>query len=490
MFFHSSSINEYSSGDNSSSYSSSKSFEQWSETNQSLFPFLERWQLKSKLPFSQFQNKRRGIHSRCLDDLLTYKSKLERKMSKLQDLIRRTQSLHYSLIGAVIYDSKEQNMDIRKFCFVKREIQQKEVLLYSKQYLVFERLLQKCKSFLELYSNDILPHNEIHKIKDSFFTLKEFSFPKEEKEIVSLKSYLHQLKAKLLTYEVPLWKSNFKQFLKQISLKGLSQSDPEISYFRPIEEEISLSRALFSVNSPHADQFDSYINANFQKLSNDEFIQGLVEICKKLIPKSIKTDAQKSALALQLFRAAFNRVYELYPSSFISTNIDIVNKIDHLKSSDFSSINISRELLGEEPSGLISEFFARDPIYWRAGDALCLALFQSNPFDSLYYVHLSLGYIQRAALLHRADYEQSKHKDNPSSSNDSSASQVRRYMLCFDDLFALFYGSMLSADYQDIVFVSHFVNDFVPKANLAPGFEYALANIEALSIHCNKLIYK
>ena len=481
MFFRS---QRESSGENS--YSSTKSFEEWTETNQSLFPFLERLQIKTKLSFPQFQNKRRGIHNRCVDDLIVYKSKLERKMEKLQNLITGTQSLHYSPIGAVVYDSKEQNMDIRKFCFVKREIQQKEVLLYSKQYLAFEQLLQKCQSFLDLYSNDIVPQNEIHRIKNSFFTLKQFSFPKEEKEIIALKSYLHQLKAKLLTYEVPLWKTHFSRFLYQISKKGLSQSDPDISYFRPIEEEVSLSRALFSTNSPYSEQFDTYINNNFQKITNDAFVQGLVDICMKLIPKSLKTDAHKSALALQLFRTAFNRVYELYPSAFTSTNVQIVNKIDQLKSSDFSTITVSHELLGEEPSGAISSFFAKDPIYWRAGDALCLSIFQPNPFDSLYYIHLSLNYIQRAALIHRSEHELIKRMNNPKP--EDAYSQTKRYMLCFDDLFTLFYGSMLAADYQDIVFVSHFVNDFVPKANLAPGFEYALANIEALAIHFQKLL--
>ena len=475
---------EYST-DNSSS--SSRSFEEWTETNSSLFPFLERLQMKSKLSFSQFQNRRKGIHNRCIDDLLVYKGKIENKIKRLQDLIATTQSLHFSAIGAVVYDSKEQNMDVRKYCFVRREIQEKEIVLYSKQYLVFEQILQKCQSFLDLYSSNLVPPNEIHRIKSTFFSLQEKNtFPKEEKELLALRTHLIKLRSKLLSYEQPLWKTNFSQFLFKISQKGLSQSDPDISYFRPIEEEVALSRALFHVKSNYSETFDKYFEENFNKVSAEQFTNGLVEICKKFIPRSIKNDLQKSAAILQLYRASFNRLYELYPSSFISSDLQSVLKIDNMKTNDFTSFTVSRDLIGSEPHGIISTFFASDPLYNRAADCLSLALFQSNPMDALYCIHMSLGWIQRAALIHRSEHEENNKKNIEH--NNSSIPHLKRYLLCFDDLFSLLYGSLMATEYQDIFFVSRFINDFIPKNSLSPGFEYALANIEALSLHCKRVI--
>ena len=108
---------------------------------------------------------------------------------------------------------------------------------------------------------------------------------------------------------------------------------------------------------------------------------------------------------------------------------------------------------------------------------LTLSLFQCNPLDALYCVHMCLNWIQKGALRHRSN----------NNANNKDSDNGAKYLLCFDDLFSLLFGTLMGTEFQDIIFVSQFIINYSPKQNLSPALEYAFANIEALAMHCKKL---
>ena len=99
----------------------------------------------------------------------------------------------------------------------------------------------------------------------------------------------------------------------------------------------------------------------------------------------------------------------------------------------------------------------------------------SNPIDMLYCIHKCLIGIQKGALIHRIG------------PNTNAKMEDVKTLLCFDDLFSLFVGTLMASDIPDIFFVSDFISKYSPKESLSPPFEYALANTEALVAHCRKL---
>ncbi|OHT02750.1 hypothetical protein TRFO_30062 [Tritrichomonas foetus] len=59
-----------------------------------------------------------------------------------------------------------------------------------------------------------------------------------------------------------------------------------------------------------------------------------------------------------------------------------------------------------------------------------------------------------------------------------------KQLICFDDMFVLLLGTIVCDEKPDIFYLSWFISTFSPKQCLSPPFEYAAANLEALSDHC------
>lgn len=122
----------------------------------------------------------------------------------------------------------------------------------------------------------------------------------------------------------------------------------------------------------------------------------------------------------------------------------------------------------------VRELFELEPTYRNASLFLYQAIFDSTPIDALYNVHKSLILIHKGALINRM---------KGASASIDDVNQI----LCFDDLFSLFFGTMTASDVPDIFSLAKFIDKYAPKPCLSPSFEYAQANIEALVIHCKNI---
>ena len=455
------------------------SFEDWCDQNPSLFQFLDQLQIRNKISQTQFQTKRQGTHNRCTDALLTQIKKIETKLNLLQQDITNLSLVPYPVVGFIGYEDNRQNLEVRKHSFICRTIQIKEIDVLSKKYGILSDLINDNKQMMRLFTSDILPKNQIFRIKETFFEihLSDVIF-QEEKRIQRLKAFEKKLASEITHFKKPSWHKNFSQFLADISQKGVSHLDRDISYFTYLEEEISLSRALFGPSSRMRSQIDEILRSELKTSDLPEFLVSIMESCESLIPPQLTDVDQQSACILLLFRAFFNRFYEKFPSEFApKTPFEDIKKIEKLRTLPASLFTIPRELVGSEPNGTIEQFFRSDPFFFAASQFLSLSIFMSNPIDVLYYIHKCLLGIQKGALIHRI---------GPGA---NAKMEDVKTLLCFDDLFSLFVGALMASDLPDIFFVSDFISRYSPKSSLSPPFEYALANTEALVAHCNKLDY-
>jgi hypothetical protein len=122
----------------------------------------------------------------------------------------------------------------------------------------------------------------------------------------------------------------------------------------------------------------------------------------------------------------------------------------------------------------IGELFREEQFFSKASDLLYNAIFASNPIDQLYWVHISLMTIHKGALANRTGDRRPELQDV-------------NQLLCFDDLFSLFLGTLLASEMPDVFWVSWLIGEYAPKSSLSPSFEYAEANIEALVLHIQQV---
>ena len=138
---------------------------------------------------------------------------------------------------------------------------------------------------------------------------------------------------------------------------------------------------------------------------------------------------------------------------------------------------LPENLLGKDVGDLAIGVLFRENQYFRAASMfLEQALFMPNPIDCLYFVHKTLLGIHKGALINRMG------------GNSVSMNDVKQ-LLCFDDLFALFFGCLMATGppTTDIHYCAWMIEEFTPKESLSPSFEYAQANLEALAMHCKRL---
>lgn len=503
-----------------------ENFKNWFFQNPELKPYIQVFvQNSSNSGYRDFLKQCKGIHNRTIDDLTIFIANLNQMITKIKNELC---ALFESIVPITNYeyDDNSVNFTLRKIVFLQRQIHKKETLLRTHRFEVLSEHLQNAGKILAFFSSNIIPQGCLCKLDPLFFNIHFGSYVTQDlKELSYLKPCLKRFEHKLSRVPKPLWSTSFKHFLFSLVKEAEPHIDPELSYCLPLESEVSLSRCLFNPQSKFAFQIDKLLQT-IETVPSEQFIQNLLEMCYSLIEaRESMTISQQSIALLILFRAVFNRCYEKYgcislemssrssslnnlteseskserinlalfhsdnhlhlknklsvdTQMFFNTNKADVDKIAKIKALPAHIFPLPWKLLPmkENECGdlTIRELFDSVPYYRNAGLFLYQAIFDSNPIDALYDIHKTLILIHKGALI------------NQIKGASASLEDVNQ-ILCFDDLFSLFFGTMTASDIPDIFSLAKFIDLYAPKACLSPSFEYAQANIEALVIHCRNI---
>jgi hypothetical protein len=167
-----------------------------------------------------------------------------------------------------------------------------------------------------------------------------------------------------------------------------------------------------------------------------------------------------------MFRVLFNRYYELNERCFLPTSEsnEFTRRVVPLGGRPVTAFNLPWRYLPELQDSTIG---AR-----QSAVSLSLALFEANPMDQLYRIHVALLGVNRGASAYL-------YGDN--------AVTGQPMLLGFDDHFALFFGLWMAADIPDARYLKRVIEECAPRAALSSTFEYAFTNLEAVVMHVEQL---
>jgi hypothetical protein len=283
------------------------------------------------------------------------------------------------------------------------------------------------------------------------------------------KQALRFVAATLSTFASPVWRSNFPLFLMGIVHELQIMEVPETGYYGIVRSEISLGRCLLTSITVVARSLPRIDSAPVGVLT-----QNLFELCDAILVGRLSELMGDNARVgrFVLFRTLSDIWYSRRNDLWCAGDPALVEKVTRLSECRPDCFKIGGHLLSrplhEVPT--VREYVSADENWCRAAGFLSQALFQTNPFDILYYVYLSLSNIKIAAV--------SNMRRNLNSNDEITIS--------FDDAFGLFFMVFLGSDLFDIFAVNAFVTVFAPE-RISSAFEYARTMLEALDLHIRAL---
>lgn len=425
-----------------------------------------------------FAQQRKEEHARIRNELVMLNDKIETEKDRILNQINYSSRAGIPNVGLCCYDNIKYNLMMRKMTYAQRYVQKLLLECYNLKYNYLQDYRNYVSDALELFSDpDLIPEEKIVLLFPSFFDLKYDS----EIEIILRKieyltTYITNAQMKIAHIDKPTWVKSFRRFFYALVVEETMHLDPDLSYTVPHEAEISLSRCYFNHLSPLKTEVDKLIREYVNAESN-EFLEQLISKCNNILERcklSFKS-LEKSVALLILFRTFFNRCYEKYPSRFCIVVTDDLNKVEELSKIPASKFTLPTSLIMKNTEEVtINELFSNDQYYTIASMFLDQACFRSNPIDALYEIHKTLNSIHKAAIINRLG------------TKTASVSDVNQ-LLCFDDLFSLFFGTLMISKTPTIYYLLWFIVEFIPKQSLSPSFEYAMANLEALVMYLRKI---
>jgi hypothetical protein len=278
---------------------------------------------------------------------------------------------------------------------------------------------------------------------------------------------------------MPLWHTNFSAFFGNMVENINNFIDPELFYFSHTDYELSLTRSLFYGNSSRGREIDKFIKES-SKNDFKDFPDKIIDFFTSLVPaESLQASKEQSISLLIFYRAITDRVYETHPYSFDPSEYlcksDTKDKMFKMYKMKMSQMTLPKGLspIGS-PDEEARECFLKNKLFAKATETFLCAFFTTNPIDGLYYIHSVMSDIHKAAIYSQVERE--------------PTFEELKQILGFDDMFSLFFGVLISSDVPDIFQLYLMMKKFAPRTCLSPMFEYANANLEALVIHCQKLL--
>lgn len=452
-------------------------FDEWAEAHHSILEkmeFLTNGDVNSLQNQSNFIKKRKGMHTREVNKIMNLINTLEQLAKKITNDLDRQYLESQPTNLFTCYSVREQNFMVRELIYLENKRKKLRIKMTTYKLVQYNNKLQELYEVASLFSSDLIPTNTICRPLDSLFEIDDIKISDEllikERRLTSRVNFL---RITLASYKVPVWVGDFQSFLISVVKDSVTRSDPKISYFYPTEQEVEVSRALFT----RPTKFQNSIDSIFKELEIgapvEPLIQQLVHLTYEWMPKDLKSTEQQSACILILFRAGFNYVYEKYSQFFNLTKgeLEFNQKVEKIAIRPLSDFTFPLSLMQKVPtSSEIRQVFRNDKNFFSASQFLAFAEYESNPIDALFNIHKCLIMIQKAALINRLGENSAKFEDVNS-------------LLCFDDLFSLFFGTSLASDIASLSRLHNFIQEFIPKMSLSPSFEYSYSNLQALIVH-------
>lgn len=511
-------------------------FAQWAQNNLSALGHLMFYQKDGSNKDNFFQD-RLNSHKSTIKKLEKFLEEVKSVIKLVKKEISRFQEIPD--VEYLCYDDNETILLMRQYAFIEQLICEHSISIASRKYGYLVDLKKNAQIILSLFqdsinqkndskSNDvsnsksILPENQICEIDD--FIIIDYSkcdIDELEKQLRYLNPFKIRMYSKIHKRKKALWATNYQQFLSKLVNEAKSHLITELSYFKPIESEISLSRCFFCYKSPYKSEIDKIID-QFNSIpfktegshsliikSTQGYISDIVNECCKLVGPSYEkmTPTDKSICLLLFFRCLFNRCYERYGDDFfdfqansekrikmekiskvpahyfpIPWNLINNSKIVEKKNQDENeSITVSDYIKTNQDCS-IGKLFENITHFEIASDSLINSMLEPNPIDALFCIHLALIGVNKGAF---ANFNNSTNNSTENSNDSKSHEDLEmKQLLCFDDMFALMLGTLLGSEKPDIFFVADMIEKFAPKMSLSPSFDFALANVEGLASHC------
>ena len=428
---------------------------------------------------SNFEEKRAVVHERAVRNLRQH---LEKLQSALQAVQANLDTLVNREIPDMPYpatDSKDVIMKLRVLTVVERRLLKHQIQWESKKFGAIRDWIKDVKAILDLFTQGLVPESMMCHVFPELFD-NEGRFAACEVHARKFKCYAclkNRKKAELQKENKALWACDFPRFMKNLVQEAKERFLPDLSYLEPFEGEVSLSRCLFGYKSKYVEDLDQVVDSILDG-DGEGFVEKVVAKCYWLMTFREVMDISEQSLALLLFfRCIFNRCYEKFPHFFAPKTLEDVNQLCAVPDFQARQFLLPKEMLAVEITDQsISSIFRDDEYYRRASQYIESSIFMCNPVDALFCIHKCLIEIHTAAMHNRKDL-------------DEEGVDPSKQLLCFDDLFALFFGCLMGTGppTTDVFYLSWLIGQFAPKESLSPSFEYAEANLEALAMHCKKI---
>jgi hypothetical protein len=371
-------------------------------------------------------------------------------------------------VSPFYFDDSSAIMFVRQHAWVLRETRELFLRMHQKSCEDLRRSMLIHSAILSLFVSRIIPKNIVCRVNHELLCVLGAMDDREQQQLRRLQSLVIRMDAAIPRLPRARWSRSFPEFLA--ILASHCQPDPVLLYFPPGPMEQSLARYFFNPESPHRSQIDKRLLAICE---HPRGTAAFGDLASAMVAEHSVCEKSHSAILLVFFRMLFNRYYELKPHVFapkVGSHIFMrhVRDLSVLEASEFS---IPWDLIpAADHSIAVGVLFGREPGFRIASAAFSTAIFEPNPLDQLYRIQQSLSAIHTTVVAHRT----------------ATGYPHPTEMLSFDEQFALFCGILMAAESPDASYLQWSIAAFAPRAGLAPAFEYAAANLEALVSHVRR----
>jgi hypothetical protein len=280
-----------------------------------------------------------------------------------------------------------------------------------------------------------------------------------------LRLHREQIVAQLNRRPPPPSTAGLDRFLLNVIKKGVARMELEMLYFRPLPEEVSLSRYLFRTNSKEGRAMDNFIAQNHASKFKD-FRNNVIHFCLALVPRAAeRTEPVQTAGLLIFYRAIMDRTIQIC-WRFFCESPDYFRVRAGLVRRTVGSILCPPDI--KPRCDAQTEWFTAftsDRRFAVAAELMAEAAFETNAVDAAATLSTAMSAVHRAAIANRVGRE-------------PDAEDMRR-LIGFDDMFGLLVATLVVSDLPDLEQLATLVRLFMPRICFSQLFDYAGANLEA-----------